>query len=336
MDIKKDWGLVLAGGGGKGAYEIGAWKALMESEDLNITAVSGTSVGALNGALFSTGDFELARVIWENQINEEVILTPKHLKTPEFTELLENVLKESEEWITELPELPKANALPGQLLKVITGKQSVLHKLETVLEQPLAASVFWLIRQMAKRGVFTREGLIQIVRQNQILPKVRNSMIPCYVTCYNIMSRSAEYFQLQQYTEEQMLELLLASSALPFIFPPVDIGGTKYWDGGLKDNVPIRPLYDLGYRKLLVVHLDQQDNNVFYDTVPVFQKQMCTPANRNRGRYCDAVLVHFYPQKSLSGFCGTLDFNPRTIRRKVEQGYNETKKRLERVNDIAG
>lgn len=334
MAIKNDWGLVLAGGGGKGAYEIGVWKALMERKDLHISAVSGTSVGALNGALFSTGDFELAQAIWEDQINEEVILTPKHLQTPEFIELLENVLKESEEWIADLPELPKAKVLPGQLLKAIIGKQSVLHKLETVLEQPLAESAFWLIRQMAKRGVFTRDGLIQIVRQNQILPRVKNSMIPCYVTCYNIMSHSAECFQLQQYTDEKMLELLLASSALPFIFPPVDIDGTKYWDGGLKENVPISPLYDIGYRKLLVVHLERQDNHLFYDETPVFQKQICTPDNREQMHCCDAVLVHFYPQKSLSGFQGTLDFNPKTIRRKMEQGYKETRKRLERVRDI--
>ena len=336
MVVKKDWGLVLAGGGGKGAYEIGVWKALLEREDLHISAVSGTSVGALNAALFATGDFELAQAIWGNQINEEVILTPKHLKTQEFAELLETVLKESEEWILDLPELPKMKELSGYLLKALFGKQSVLHKLETVLEQPLATSVFWLIHQMARRGVFTREGLIQIIRQNRILTRVKNSMIPCYAACYNIMGRSAEYFQLQQYTEEQMLELLLASSALPFIFPPVDINGQKYWDGGLKDNVPISPLYDLGYRKLLVVHLDQQDNNVFYDTAPVFQKQICTLANGNRERYCDTVLVHFYPPKSLSGFCGTLDFNPKIIRRKMEQGYSETKKRLERVNDIVG
>lgn len=336
MAVKKDWGLVLAGGGGKGAYEIGVWKALREREDLHISAVSGTSVGALNAALFSTGDFELAQAIWEDQINEEVILTPGHLKTPDFLELLENVLLESREWIMDLQELPKVKDLSGHLLKAIFRKHSVLHKLETVFDQPFAVSAYWLIRQMAKHGVFTREGLIRIIRQNRILPRVKNSMIPCYVTCYNIMSRSAEYFQLQQYTEEQMLELLLASSALPFIFPPVDINGQKYWDGGLKDNVPIFPLYNLGYRKLLVVHLDQQDNNLFYDTTPVFQKQICTPFNRDHVRYCDAVLVHFYPQKSLSGFQGTLDFNPKTIRRKVEQGYNETKKRLERVSDIVG
>ena len=47
-------GLVLAGGGGKGAYQVGVWKALSEyGLAQRVTVISGTSVGALNGALFS-------------------------------------------------------------------------------------------------------------------------------------------------------------------------------------------------------------------------------------------------------------------------------------------
>ena len=48
--MKEEFGLVLEGGGAKGAYEIGACKAL-EEMGMNITAVTGTSVGALNGAM---------------------------------------------------------------------------------------------------------------------------------------------------------------------------------------------------------------------------------------------------------------------------------------------
>ena len=51
-------GLVLAGGGGKGAYHIGAWKALKQFEvDKNIGSISGTSVGALNAVLFALGNY---------------------------------------------------------------------------------------------------------------------------------------------------------------------------------------------------------------------------------------------------------------------------------------
>ena len=63
-------GLVLDGGGGKGAYQIGVWKAMREfGLDKLVTAVSGTSVGGLNAALFVQGDFDLAYHIWTEEIS---------------------------------------------------------------------------------------------------------------------------------------------------------------------------------------------------------------------------------------------------------------------------
>ncbi len=57
--------LVLAGGGARGAYEIGVWQALREL-DIPIHIVTGTSVGALNAAIIAMGDFENARSLWMN------------------------------------------------------------------------------------------------------------------------------------------------------------------------------------------------------------------------------------------------------------------------------
>ena len=64
LDINKEYGLVLEGGGAKGAYQIGAWKALKEA-GIRIKGIAGTSVGALNGALIAMDDFEKAEKIWE-------------------------------------------------------------------------------------------------------------------------------------------------------------------------------------------------------------------------------------------------------------------------------
>lgn len=73
----KNIGLVLEGGGGKGAYQIGAWKAIRElGIEKNICMVSGTSVGALNAALFYKGSFALAEKIW-NHISDDIILMEK-------------------------------------------------------------------------------------------------------------------------------------------------------------------------------------------------------------------------------------------------------------------
>ncbi len=65
FDTSKEYGLVLEGGGARGAYQIGAWRALMEA-GIQIKGVSGTSVGALNGALVCMGDLEKAEEVWEN------------------------------------------------------------------------------------------------------------------------------------------------------------------------------------------------------------------------------------------------------------------------------
>ena len=63
LDLTKEYGLVLDGGGARGAYQIGAWKALKEA-GVKICAVAGTSVGALNGALICMDDMEKAERIW--------------------------------------------------------------------------------------------------------------------------------------------------------------------------------------------------------------------------------------------------------------------------------
>lgn len=67
-------GLVLAGGGGKGAYELGVWKALKE---LNLTqyisVFSGTSIGAFNSILFAMDDMEKADKLWEEVTMDKLV-----------------------------------------------------------------------------------------------------------------------------------------------------------------------------------------------------------------------------------------------------------------------
>ena len=65
IDASKEYGIVLEGGGARGAYQVGAWKALKEA-GISIKGISGASVGALNGALMCMDDLEKAEYIWEN------------------------------------------------------------------------------------------------------------------------------------------------------------------------------------------------------------------------------------------------------------------------------
>lgn len=65
LDREKEYGLVLEGGGARGAYQIGAWCAIREA-GISVRGIAGTSVGALNGALICMDDKERAVRIWEN------------------------------------------------------------------------------------------------------------------------------------------------------------------------------------------------------------------------------------------------------------------------------
>lgn len=67
------YGLVLSGGGGKGAYEVGVWKALQEyGLAQKIRAVSGTSVGGLNSALFSLQDYDQIEELWLTHVPDKL------------------------------------------------------------------------------------------------------------------------------------------------------------------------------------------------------------------------------------------------------------------------
>lgn len=61
---KKEYGLVLSGGGTRGAFQVGVWKALKEL-GIDVKAIAGTSIGALNGALFLQDDFNTAVKLYE-------------------------------------------------------------------------------------------------------------------------------------------------------------------------------------------------------------------------------------------------------------------------------
>lgn len=65
IDFNKPYAIALAGGGAKGGYEVGVWRSLLE-EGLKYNAVSGTSVGALNGAMMTMHDLEGAENLWRN------------------------------------------------------------------------------------------------------------------------------------------------------------------------------------------------------------------------------------------------------------------------------
>ncbi|MDD6031970.1 MAG: patatin-like phospholipase family protein [Oscillospiraceae bacterium] len=75
--------VVLAGGGSRGAYQVGVWQALREL-GVDYQIVTGTSVGALNGAMMAQGDYETARQLWENLVTTDVVKADLPTEPPDY------------------------------------------------------------------------------------------------------------------------------------------------------------------------------------------------------------------------------------------------------------
>lgn len=273
-------GLVLAGGGGKGAYQIGVWKYLRECGlDRYVCAVSGTSVGALNAALFCAGNFEKAEEIWKN-IAPEQILSPKKISSSDIMR-----------WISSVGI---ARVIPNMIPGIAAGTMATLSA--------------HLASMLGRTYAFSRDGMLGIMRNGVNFSNIQTSSIPCYATCLEIPNCVKARFDLRDYSVEDIQTILLASSAIPVIFDNVDFQGKRYCDGGLPiigDNVPVKPIYDLGVENILIVHLKRDD--------PI-----------DHTKYPNARLIEITPQVDLGGpIDGTLDFSSLGSEWRIQQGYQD-------------
>lgn len=101
FDLSKTYAIALEGGGAKGAYEIGVWQALDEA-GVKYNAVSGTSVGALNGALMTMRDLPRAVDCWSN-IHPSQVIDLGSVSEEDFKRLLDGRM-EADEWQGLLPQ----------------------------------------------------------------------------------------------------------------------------------------------------------------------------------------------------------------------------------------
>lgn len=210
-------GLVFSGGGAKGSYQIGVWKALREvGLERVITHVSGTSVGALNACFFAIGAFEQAVEAWNSLAVRDVLAIDKN----------------------------KIDALATKVE-------------DLGIARTFAESALSLLGKNRSGGIFSRNRLSRLIEQELDSTAIQHSQIKAYATCFEKSTMEAEYFLLNTQNAETIKAILLASSAIPVVFESHTIGQKEYLDGGLVDNTPIKPLYDAGVRSFIVVHLSQ-------------------------------------------------------------------------------
>lgn len=105
------YGLAFGGGGAKGGYEIGVWKALKELE-IPVETVVGTSVGALNGAMFVQNDYDVAYNLWTDlrvesiiKVQNEIAAVKNKKNYNDIIQMIKTVILEGGLDVTPLKEL---------------------------------------------------------------------------------------------------------------------------------------------------------------------------------------------------------------------------------------
>ncbi|MCT8860704.1 patatin-like phospholipase family protein [Shewanella xiamenensis] len=227
--------LVLGGGGARAAYQVGVLKALVQlyprNHGIPFKIICGTSAGAINGTSIAThaSCFHLGvkklEWVW------------RHFETRKvYRATLPGVLKHLSKMALKGLQDDKVNTDAGSLL----DNEPLRHLLNELID-------FKRIDRNIRNGALTA--------------------LSVDTSCYN-NSRSVTFFQaardIENWTrarrsgERRMLntEHLLASSAIPMVFPSIKLNQAYYGDGSVHQLAPLSSPIHLGANKLLVINLD--------------------------------------------------------------------------------
>ncbi|HXE41217.1 MAG TPA: patatin-like phospholipase family protein [Azonexus sp.] len=209
--------LVFQGGGALGAYQAGVFEALAES-GREPDWVVGTSIGAINAALIAGN--------------------PPQKRRARLAEFWSRMSR---------PEsgLAAAWSLPETGLTLGDGFGSSLRSLQTMafglagffLPRTNAGFAFGLATAPGEASFYDvaplRETLCELVDFDYLA----ESPVRLAVGAVDVESARLRYFDSHQCRLGP--EHILASGALPPAFPPVEIDGRLYWDGGIYSNTPL-------------------------------------------------------------------------------------------------
>jgi len=260
-------GLVLPGGGARGAYQVGVLKAVAEilprRSPSPFRVLSGTSAGAINTTviasrahLFHVGIAELEHV-WRNFRSCQVF------KSDNWT-----MIRNGAHWL-------RAVLIGG------TGKDNPLSLLDnTPLRDMLQKRIsFAAIQRSIDRGYL--DAVAVTVAGYTSARSVSFYQSASHITPWNRVRRIGRPAEIS-------LDHLMASIAVPIVFPPVLIGREYFGDGAMRQATPLSPAIHLGVDRIFVIGV----RNEVRDPDPAFGENVPYPSiGRVAGYMLDALFM---------------------------------------------
>ncbi|MDP6146864.1 MAG: patatin-like phospholipase family protein [Gammaproteobacteria bacterium] len=225
-------GLVLPGGGARGAYQVGVLKAISDIqgkiEASPFRVISGTSAGAINASMISSRIEDFHRSIlnledvWENFSTNHIYKTEKLF-----------MLKQSLHWLLTLVSGGVLTKNPRSLL----NNQPLRGLLEKTID-------FESINHNISSGVL--DAFILTAASYEEKQSVSFFSTNSKVEDWHKVGRSGRQSKIN-------IDHLMASVALPLIFPAIMIDGQYYGDGAMRQETPLSPAIRLGATNLLII-----------------------------------------------------------------------------------
>lgn len=281
--------LVLPGGGGRGAYQVGVIKALYE-KGLEFDYAFGTSIGGINAALLAQGSLDRLEELWCHIKGRDV-----------FT-------------------LPSAH----QIGRLVLG-----HKL----------------------GLLDNRPLEELLRREVDLLKLKSSKVKVGWCTTDLCSLETSLITVDEIsTHSQLIDVLMATSAIPMAFPPRHILGKGLWiDGGLVRNTPMETAIHMGADEIYMVLLhpekiDVCPVNMFevlvrcldivldasarkeIQNAELYNRLLASGSKESKGRKNVNIRV-FQPKTPVN--TTLLEIHPERSRRLIRQGYEEANELFE-------
>lgn len=105
-------------------------------------------------------------------------------------------------------------------------------------------------RRLLRGELFTQHRIREFLEENLPARRFEDLRIPFHVTATDLVHGGQRIF-----SSGDLIAPLLASSAVPFVFPSVPIDGTPYVDGGLSNNLPVEP-FEGQHDRTIAVHVN--------------------------------------------------------------------------------
>ncbi|MDJ0842446.1 MAG: patatin-like phospholipase family protein [Acidobacteriota bacterium] len=244
--------LVFSGGGAEGAYQVGVLKALTE-KGLDPDIMTGTSIGAFSAA-FLLGSWhrhgrdavKKLEDIWLDHIagtltgdnggfriraNPMELVNPRAYRNNPFGPMMQM--------------FRDTTFLAEDTLRRVTNLVSS--------DSPLLSRLMGLVNISSFISVEPWEKLL---KEEVDYEAVRNSDKTLRLVAINWATGKPKFFERKDMTDEDGWRAIRASSAMPGLFPTIELEGDPYVDGGVLMNTPLKPAIRAGADVLHVINMN--------------------------------------------------------------------------------